>query len=156
MDRQELVDRRVTAVGEGDVMYVVHWGREMEQAGFREESLHAKREFSVTSSPLPSLRSHSLLFRLSSHVFPSSDSWKHRSALEEAVSQPENEFSRLILEILLLHIDEPRSLSARGTAQNLGHYWAVDMMVDWMCGGRDKGALFSSAFYFLRSFFEQH
>lgn len=59
MDKQELVDRLVTAVEEGDVLYVLYWIKEMEKAGILEESLHSQRAFSsfpaLNHPPVPFL-----------------------------------------------------------------------------------------------------
>jgi hypothetical protein len=51
MEQQELVDRLVTAVAEGDVLYTLYWIKEMEKAGILEESLHAERAFTPFFPP---------------------------------------------------------------------------------------------------------
>jgi hypothetical protein len=50
MEKQELVDRLVTAVGEGDVLYTLYWIKEMRGADILKECLQAERTF---PSPLP-------------------------------------------------------------------------------------------------------
>jgi hypothetical protein len=116
MDKQELVDRLVTAVGEGDVLYTLYWLREMDKIGFGQEGLHSEREF--TSSPLlfVVLLFHFLpLSYLTRRVRTLADSWKRRCAL----------------------------VNARTVAKERGSVWATSLMVDWTFEGREQGGSLS-------------
>jgi hypothetical protein len=67
------------------------------------------------------------------------DSWKRHSALVEAVMRPEDSYRKLILEILLHQVREPKDLGASSVAWNLKTYWASDVMDQWTRGGKDAG-----------------
>jgi len=52
MNAQGLADRLIVATEEQDVLYVVHWLKEMREEGCLEEAINNKREFDLTLSRL--------------------------------------------------------------------------------------------------------
>ncbi|GAA5890764.1 hypothetical protein JCM6882_000649 [Rhodosporidiobolus microsporus] len=113
MERQELVDRLVTAVEEEDVLYTVFWLKEMKKAGLLEEG----------EAPEGIHLEHS---------------WKNYSALVAAAMQPPSQYRIVILELLLLHVRDPAQTAALGVAMQLKLSWAVNIIREWTFGLRRK------------------
>ncbi|BGP49195.1 hypothetical protein JCM10450v2_005078 [Rhodotorula kratochvilovae] len=106
MDRQELVDRLVTAVEEQDVLFCVYWLQEMGRRGM----LDVERSAEGVNAP---------------------HSWKHHSALVTAVLEPHTLLRHFILVLLLLHVRHPPGHPAVEVARERHSVWAYELMRKW-------------------------
>ncbi|BGP17210.1 hypothetical protein JCM10213_001373 [Rhodosporidiobolus nylandii] len=106
MSREELVQRLCTAVAEEDLLYVLYWIGKLRARGELEEAIHEE------------------------------DPCTHFTALDLAVSRPENVWNRLVLQVLLLLIDEPLKLPAATRARQESQWWAYQMMAEWNISGK--------------------
>ncbi|GAA6044413.1 hypothetical protein JCM8097_007450 [Rhodosporidiobolus ruineniae] len=108
MDRQELVDRLVTAVAEQDTLYVLVW---VDRAAHSEELSLAE-------------------------AVETNHSWKGHSALVAAILEAYTPVRQLILEILLFQLEQdPVETLAYGVAK-MRSEWAVGIMVRWKSVGK--------------------
>ncbi|GAA5890725.1 hypothetical protein JCM6882_000636 [Rhodosporidiobolus microsporus] len=105
---QELVDRLVVHTGETDVLYVLVVLREVD-----------KKEGMNLSDAV-----------LADH------SWKKHSALVAAVLEDHTPVRRLILELLLLHVEHPTETLAYEVAKLKRYDWATELMETWATTGR--------------------